>query len=185
MKLLTDYIKIKPSISKKLCKELLKELKQSKWREHDFLHYSGKRDFKTQKNPCETFGGQLPHSQELMDVLHKTIHNYIETIHSPYYDGWNGYTTTKFNKYQVGSLMEKHWDNIHSIFDGDIKGIPTLSIIGGLNNNFQGGEIEMFENTKIKLKVGEVLIFPSNFLYPHKVCPVTKGTRYSFVNWVY
>jgi predicted 2-oxoglutarate/Fe(II)-dependent dioxygenase YbiX len=81
--------------------------------------------------------------------------------------------------------MEKHVDHIDSIFDGTVKGIPILSIIGLLNDDFEGGEIEMFEDTKIKLKAGEVLIFPSNFLYPHKVCPVTKGTRHSFVSWVY
>jgi hypothetical protein len=26
-------------------------------------------------------------------------------------------------------------------------------------------------------------MFPSNFLYPHSVLPVTEGTRYSIVTW--
>ena len=84
--------------------------------------------------------------------------------------------------------MVKHADHIHSIFEnglGTPTGIPILSVIGVLNEDFEGGEIEMFENTKIKPQTGDVLIFPSNFLYPHKVCEVTKGTRYSFVSWVY
>mgnify|MGYP001213588018 CR=1 FL=1 len=33
------------------------------------------------------------------------------------------------------------------------------------------------------LKKGDVVIFPSNFMYPHRVEKVTKGTRYSFVTW--
>ena len=38
---------------------------------------------------------------------------------------------------------------------------------------------------EIQLKKGDVLVFPSNFLYPHKVEPVTKGLRYSIISWVY
>ena len=91
-------------------------------------------------------------------------------------------------RYKVGNLMEKHADHIHSVFQNDYgipKGIPILSCIGVLNDDYEGGEIEMFDDTKFDLEPGEVLIFPSVFLYPHKVCEITKGTRYSFVSWVY
>ena len=120
-----------------------------------------------------------------MNDLHKVISNYLKTVKTPDFETWNGYTYIKYNKYSVGNLMEKHIDHIHSIFDGTIKGIPILSIIGLLDDKFEGGEIEMFKDTKITLKAGEVLIFPSNFQYPHMVCPVTKGTRYSFVSWAF
>jgi len=33
------------------------------------------------------------------------------------------------------------------------------------------------------LKQGDVIIFPSIFLYPHTVETITKGNRYSFVRW--
>ena len=32
----------------------------------------------------------------------------------------------------------------------------------------------MFENEKIKLEPGQLLIHPSNFLFPHEIKPVTK-----------
>jgi len=35
------------------------------------------------------------------------------------------------------------------------------------------------------MKIGEMIIFPSNFLFPHEIKPIKKGTRYSFVSWVY
>ena len=79
--------------------------------------------------------------------------------------------------------MTKHIDHIKSLFDGERKGIPVLSIIGALNNNYTGGELIFFDNYQIKLKEGDVLLFPSNFLYPHLVKPVTKGERYSFISW--
>ncbi len=38
--------------------------------------------------------------------------------------------------------------------------------------------------SKPTLKTGDMIIFPSNFLYPHQVMPVTKGERYSIVSWL-
>ena len=38
-------------------------------------------------------------------------------------------------------------------------------------------------NMDMPLKKGDILIFPSVFLFPHEVKPITSGTRYSFVTW--
>ena len=35
----------------------------------------------------------------------------------------------------------------------------------------------------IKLKKGDAIMFPSNFMYPHEIMPVTQGTRYSIITW--
>jgi predicted 2-oxoglutarate/Fe(II)-dependent dioxygenase YbiX len=43
----------------------------------------------------------------------------------------------------------------------------------------------LFGDTVVELKKGELLIFPSNFLYPHKVEPVKKGKRYTYISWVW
>jgi predicted 2-oxoglutarate/Fe(II)-dependent dioxygenase YbiX len=81
--------------------------------------------------------------------------------------------------------MAKHVDHIHSMFDGNMKGIPILSIVGMLNDDYEGGEFVMFDDKIIELKQGDILMFPSVFLYPHEVKPVTKGVRDSFVSWVW
>ena len=81
--------------------------------------------------------------------------------------------------------MKEHCDHIHTVFDGTRKGIPVLSIVGALNDNYEGGDFIMWETEKIKLPQGSIMIFPSNFMYPHKVTPVTSGTRYSYVSWTY
>ena len=39
------------------------------------------------------------------------------------------------------------------------------------------------EIVKIENKPGRVIIWPSNFMYRHRVTPITKGTRYSVVCW--
>lgn len=48
-------------------------------------------------------------------------------------------------------------------------------------DEFEGGDL-MLMGDKANLKKGSVIAFPS--FYPHKVTPVTKGTRYSMVGWL-
>ncbi len=110
---------------------------------------------------------------------------YLERLSFHWYGSWEGYSAIKFIRYNQEQTMEAHCDHIHSMFDGETKGIPTLSIIGLLNDNYEGGDIIMFEDKKINTKAGDLLISPSNFLYPHEITPVTKGTRYSFVSRVW
>lgn len=57
-----------------------------------------------------------------------------------------------------------------------------LSMTIVLNEDYEGGEFEFFNNdTLIKEKMGTIIVFPSYML--HKVRPVTKGMRYSLVAW--
>ena len=103
----------------------------------------------------------------------------------PWFTSWTGYTQIKINKYTENKKMAIHCDHIHTIFDGELKGVPILSVLGFLNDDYDGGELIMFDDQVCEVKKGDLLIFPSNFLYPHKVNPVTKGVRYSIVSWVY
>ncbi len=80
--------------------------------------------------------------------------------------------------------MRKHYDHIHSIFDGKMKGVPIVSIVANLNEDYEGSEF-MCREKEIKLKTGDILMFPSNFMYPHEVKETTKGVRYSFVSWAF
>tara|TARA_R100000329_G_scaffold113215_1_gene92909 strand:- start:600 stop:1136 length:537 start_codon:yes stop_codon:yes gene_type:complete len=94
------------------------------------------------------------------------------------------FSQMRFNIYEKGLTMREHVDHIYSIFDGKEKGIPVLSFVGMLNDDYEGGEFIM-NGEKLTLKAGDLLVFPSNFLFPHVVHPVTKGTRYSLVAWGY
>ena len=66
----------------------------------------------------------------------------------------------------------------------------TLSVTLNLNEDYEGGDMifgrqNLREELKrIKMKSGTMCLFPSNFLYPHKIEKITKGTRYSVVAWL-
>lgn len=80
-------------------------------------------------------------------------------------------------KYEEGSYYTEHTDS----YD---KSPRTLSCSLCLNDDYEGGEFAFF-NKKIvyKLKKGSAILFPSNFMFPHQILPVTKGTRYSIITW--
>lgn len=186
---LDSYIKIYPMIDKKICAEIIKDLKKISWIQHEFYNYkTNKGKNLSGEQELDVYFGEknFKHYDFLMKVVWDTLLKYYyKHLNFSWLPGWNGYTQLKFNRYQKNKKMAYHWDCINSMFDGKRKGIPTISVVGCLNDNFEGGEFIMFEDKKIELKTGDLLIFPSTFLYPHKVEPVKKGTRYTFVSWVW
>ena len=79
--------------------------------------------------------------------------------------------------------MRQHHDHIHSLFEGEIRGIPTISTILNFNNEYEGGQLYFWENYEIEMGKGDIVMFPSLFMYPHGVKEVVKGKRYSGVAW--
>jgi len=80
-----------------------------------------------------------------------------------------------FVRYGVGEHFAPHNDHGHTY-------VSTVSTVTYLNDNYEGGEIQ-FSKLGITLKpeAGDVLIFPSTFIYTHASLPVTSGVKYSAV----
>jgi hypothetical protein len=80
-------------------------------------------------------------------------------------------------RYEKGSFFKNHKDD-GPMFD------RTVSVIVYLNDDFVGGEIEFPGfNVLHKPRAGDVLFFPSSYVYNHNIKEVTEGTRYAVVNW--
>tara|TARA_R100000008_G_scaffold21041_1_gene11076 strand:- start:83 stop:676 length:594 start_codon:yes stop_codon:yes gene_type:complete len=92
-------------------------------------------------------------------------------------------TPIRFNRYSSGQIMRQHIDHIHDIFDGKEKGIPVLSFILNFNDDYEGADLFFWEDHVIPLGKGDIVMFPSLFLFPHGVTEATKGMRYSGVCW--
>jgi hypothetical protein len=80
-------------------------------------------------------------------------------------------------KYGMGHHFDNHID--------DNKAFPrTFSISYYLNDDYEGGEIEFPRfGIKIKPEANQAIVFAANYVYNHKIYPVTGGTRYAIVNW--
>ena len=49
-------------------------------------------------------------------------------------------------------------------------------------NHPEGGELYFrLQNLNVKPEEGDLFIFPSNYMYPHRAMPVKSGTKYSIV----
>ena len=173
-------------INKETCEKTLQEMNNINYNQHTFYN-SVKNDSESRSGSqeLEVSYDNVSTKKEMMNRLWHAIDSYIKYIKYPWFNEWVGYSEIRFNKYSENKKMALHADHIHSLFEGKRKGIPILSVLGVLNDNYEGGEFIMFDNYEIKFKQGDVLIFPSNFIFPHKVEPVTKGTRYSFISWVW
>jgi len=80
-------------------------------------------------------------------------------------------------RYKEGQFYMQHTDSF--------KAIPrTISCSFALNDDYEGGEWGFWDREiTIKLPKGAAILFPSNFMYPHEIMSVTKGTRYSVITW--
>ena len=199
-----DYLFHKKGfLGKDICNSALDVLSKSQWEAHDFTGYETndpehgfgwQREVKTEhENEPEFIGFTSPSWDKdyaeinniIINKLSSALTEYVRIFGYSWFTGWNGYSVIKFLKYAESHQMAQHCDHISSLFDGNIKGIPMLSIVGQLNEGFEGGEFVMFEDEVVPFEAGDLIIFPSNFMYPHKVATVTKGARYSYVSWVY
>jgi predicted 2-oxoglutarate/Fe(II)-dependent dioxygenase YbiX len=93
------------------------------------------------------------------------------------------FSKIRFNRYSPGQIMRKHHDHIASLFSPPEQGIPVLSFIGNLNDDYGGADLVFWDDYTVPLGKGDIIMFPSLFLYPHAVTEATKNRRYSFVSW--
>lgn len=181
-----DYIKVYENIIEKdLCDAAVNSLsKEEIWEDH-YYHNNTTDERVAFENDLQMSWNNISEKQDIQNKLYTAIEKYIiHDLKCDWFAGWRGYSPIRFNRYKENKKMNLHCDHIHDLFGPGINGIPILSIVGELNSNYEGGEFVMWD-TVIKIPAGSVLIFPSNFMYPHKVNPVTSGTRYSYVSWVY
>jgi len=185
---LSDYIKVYHNhIDDDICKQTIDELNAAVWHEHTFDDYDNKTKIKLSGNQeLSTSYDNVSTKDVLMKQIWEGLNQYIiKDFHFSWLDGWNGFTPLRFNQYKENKKMAEHCDHIIINEAGTRKGIPVLSIVGSLNDDYEGGEFIMFQDEEIKLKQGDLMIFPSVFLYPHRVEPVTKGVRNTFVSWAW
>jgi hypothetical protein len=94
---------------------------------------------------------------------------------------WVSISNIEILKYENTGFYTWHTDHFADL-------PRTMSCIYMLNNDYEGGNL-CFRNPDgsgewiVDVKPNRMIVWPSNFLYPHTVKPVTKGKRYSVVAW--
>jgi hypothetical protein len=80
-------------------------------------------------------------------------------------------------KYDEGQFYKQHCD--------EFPGTPRLVTISvALNDDYEGGEWAWFDREIVAgFHKGDAVMFPSNWMFPHEILPVTKGTRHALITW--
>jgi predicted 2-oxoglutarate/Fe(II)-dependent dioxygenase YbiX len=172
--------------SKEFCNEIIREYQGSKhWDDAKIADEnapvnSNVRNCKTlsissENTIIDNYDYRKKIDSEIFNRISYAVAKYSE-IHPDFFiDIDTGYDLLK---YDVGNFYAKHTDS----FKGQQRSI-SCSI--QLNDDYSGGEFAFFDKEVIiKTNAGSAILFPSNFMFPHEIMPVTEGTRYSIITWL-
>lgn len=94
-------------------------------------------------------------------------------------------------RYNVGEL--RYWEALNFVKYGPRQHFQehtdhgfsyncVVSMVGYVNDDYEGGGLLFrMQGVEVKPKAGDLFVFPSNFMYPHRALPVESGTKYSIV----
>jgi predicted 2-oxoglutarate/Fe(II)-dependent dioxygenase YbiX len=185
------YVKVyNDHFSKESCKDIvnyLNNMDESNWIQHTYYDsvnkttsaVSGDRELDVTNNMEPIIHNYV------MDRYWQGFRQYLTELEFPWFSAWQAFSSARYNRYKENRVMNPHCDHIHTIFDGEQKGVPIMTALAIFNDDYVGGKFTLFEEKEIELKAGDLIIFPSNFLYPHRVDSVVSGTRYSAVTWAW
>jgi hypothetical protein len=109
---------------------------------------------------------------ECYEALSNAVYDYCLEYNMHELQYWE---VMNFVKYGAGQHFGEHTDHGYSY-------TATTSVVGYLNDDYTGGEIYFrLQDLKYKPEAGDVVIFPSNYIYPHTALPVENGIKYSLV----
>ena len=169
-------------IPKDTCRFVIDSIKNKSWSSH-LWSTDGTDNFSYPTKELDV----LEPTPDLEDILNPLI-----SLSVKYYNDFIGsekvsqvtcFSPVRFNRYQKGQTMRIHCDHIKTLFEGEVKGIPVLSIIINFNDDYKGGDLIFWDDYKVDLGEGDVVVFPSLFLFPHRIEEVTENIRYSGVAW--
>jgi predicted 2-oxoglutarate/Fe(II)-dependent dioxygenase YbiX len=181
---LLDYARVYQSDKDRAARVLKASQALTDWCQHGWYNPATRE---TSSRPTQELFVRYLHDQpEIMSDCRawvtEALQAYVDDV--PFNSAITGVSNPRLNRYPAGTMMRRHADHIHSLFDGDTKGIPALSLVALLNDDFEGGRF-IVRDQELDLKAGDILVFPSCFLYPHEVTEVTAGERLSFVSWAW
>jgi|TARA_R110000803_G_scaffold58243_1_gene116467 Rps23 Pro-64 3,4-dihydroxylase Tpa1-like proline 4-hydroxylase len=119
-------------------------------------------------------------------------YNYFNNCFIQHIEKYKKDTNSEYMHYHNNfemNVLKYNKDNFYTWHtDHSFKTPRTMSSILLCNDSYKGGEIVFkLPNEKefsVECGVGDLLLFPSNFMFAHCVKPVTEGERITVVGWI-
>ena len=169
-------------IPKDTCRFVIDSIKNKSWSSH-MWSTDGTDQFSYPTKELDVLEA-TPNLEDILNpLISLSVKYYNDFIGSEKVSQVTCFSPVRFNRYQKGQTMRIHCDHIKTLFEGEVKGIPVLSIIINFNDDYKGGDLIFWDDYKVDLGEGDVVVFPSLFLFPHRIEEVTENIRYSGVAW--
>ena len=133
-------------------------------------------DFKIRKNAFPIFNQK----QKDINDVHEESFRKIKKCVDSYGRSWGlsvgYYEAFNFVKYEgAGTHFKIHADHGPGY-------VSTISVVAYLNDDYEGGEIYFPRfNLTVKPEAGDIIVFPSTYVYEHASQDMISGTKYCIV----
>lgn len=115
----------------------------------------------------------------LQTGLVQCLEKYSNQVDYFKYNKISGTESFSITKYPTGGFAGKKIDYIPFR-------ARSISFHLTLNDNYTGGELSFFDGEfVIPTKKNQVILFPSAFLFPYEILPITSGERWAVENWAH
>lgn len=183
----TYFMRLDAWLDDDLCRQAIACMEDAPWTPHTYTASGSleKVSVMGDREPDIAYVGDQSLNRALMKRFIEATRFYCVRLQFPWLAAPRNHSVVRFNRYSPDQKMIEHCDHIDSLFDGNNRGIPILSCLALLNDGFEGGELVFWKDEVIPMQAGTMIVFPSNFLFPHRVAPLLSGVRYSCVSWAW
>ena len=184
---LKDLIHVERGIiPQNLCDYIVDEIEKNEWRSHTWYNAVQGTFGSEETKELDVQNITAEHQQLLTPFMIQAGASYNAKYHfecERTMQIMNKFSAIRFNRYSPGQIMRQHMDHIHSLLNTQDAGIAVLSFILNFNDDYEGAELYFWDDYKVPLGKGDIIMFPSLFLFPHGVTEATKCRRFSAVSW--
>lgn len=151
--------------------ELIEQAENGQWRD-GFVGNQAKVDSAVRITDIHDIDQKSEIHQELLEVFLACLEKYIQK----YTLSIKKAEHLRVARYPVEGYYKPHADAEN--------GSRQLSGVLFLNEDFQGGELNfIYQDLEIKPKAGDLLLFPSNFIFRHECKKITEGNKFLALTW--
>jgi len=119
----------------------------------------------------------------IRDLSSDIARRYVKDVRPFYYSYGDRLSTSDAHilDYSKDDFFRIHHDH----YAESLNFSRLLTVCAYLNDDYEGGLLEFPSIGKTyRFKKGDVIVFPSNWMYYHGVTPITSGNRYTIVFWL-
>lgn len=160
-------------------------IEDENWSDEYVLRGTGAIDVDKEVRSTRSF--EVPYNllkaenQGLSEITNTIISSINEAEQDYFFDHFiepKSHQDFKILRYIKGDHFSSHSDDGGGTF-------RRVSTVYYINDDYQGGEIEFTRfGVLYKPEAKDFIVFPSSYVYTHRVLPVTDGIRYAIGSWI-